>query len=291
MYYRRKILLALIEAFGGDLHNTDCEKLLFSFCKVTGRNYYDFFPHRFGPFSIVSYYDKQRLAELGLLKHAQSFSLNTKHSYLEDLRPSDKRAMLVLKASNARGSKLIRKIYQENPQFTSRSEILEKMFDSEEVKFFKFAWNTDKSPLVLTIGYEGETIDSFLYKLISNNVTAVIDIRNNPQSMKFGFSKNSFKDYVEKTGMKYFHIPELGIPSAMRKGLGQKISYQKLFEKYENKLLPEQNEAKDYLLELIDKYSRVALVCFESDHNCCHRNTLIQYLKKKRVLKRPVLHL
>jgi uncharacterized protein (DUF488 family) len=291
MYYRRKILLALIEIFGGNLHNTDCEKLLFNFCKVTGKNYYDFFPHRFGPFSIVSYYDKQRLTELGLLKHTQSFSLNTNHSYFKDLRPSDQKAMLALKASNVRGSKLIKKIYRENPQFTSRSEILEQRFDSEEIKHLKFAWNTDKSPMIFTIGYEGETIDSFLYKLISNNVTAVIDIRNNPLSMKFGFSKKSFKDYVEKTGMKYFHIPELGIPSAMRKGLGQKISYKRLFENYENRLLPELNEAKDYLLKLINKYSRVALVCFEADHHYCHRSILLQYLKKKRVLKKPVFHL
>src|SRR6185503_14200457 len=140
------------------------------------------------------------------------------------------KAMLALKTSNVRGSKLIKKIYQENPQFTSRSEILEKRFDSEEIKYLKFAWNTDKSPMIITIGYEGETIDSFLYKLISNNVTAIIDIRNNPQSMKFGFSKKGFKDFIEKTGMKYFHIPELGIPSAMRKRLGQKTSYKRLFE-------------------------------------------------------------
>jgi uncharacterized protein (DUF488 family) len=42
---------------------------------------------------------------------------------------------------------------------------------------------------------------------------------------------------------------------------------------------------------LIDKYARVALVCFEADHNYCHRNTLIKYLKKKRVLTKPVLHI
>jgi uncharacterized protein (DUF488 family) len=291
MYYRRKILLALIEVFDGNLHNTDCEKLLFNFCKVTGKNYYDFFPHRFGPFSIVSYYDKQRLTELGLLKPVQGFYLNTKHSYLRDLRPADKQALLELKANGVRGNKLIKKIYQENPQFTSRSEILEKMFDAEEIKYLRFAWNTDKSPIVFTIGYQGETIDSFLYKLISNNIKAVIDVRNNPQSMKFGFSKKSFKNHIEKTGMKYFHIPELGIPSAMRKGLGQKSSYKRLFEKYEDKLLPKQNDAKEYLLKLIDQYPRVALVCFEADHNYCHRSILIQYLKKKRVLTKPVFHL
>ncbi|MFZ5919818.1 MAG: hypothetical protein ACOYY3_02060 [Chloroflexota bacterium] len=78
MYYRRKILLALIEVFGGSLQNTDCEKLLFNFCQQTGKNHYDFFPHKYGPFSAVSYYDKQRLIDLGLLKPVKDFQLNTR---------------------------------------------------------------------------------------------------------------------------------------------------------------------------------------------------------------------
>src|SRR3989304_7086803 len=55
MYYRRKILLALIEVFGGSLQSTDCEKLLFNFCQKTGKNHYYFFPYKYGPFSFLSY--------------------------------------------------------------------------------------------------------------------------------------------------------------------------------------------------------------------------------------------
>ncbi len=73
MYYRRKVLLALIEVFDSNLNNMDCEKLLFNFCELTKKNHYDFFPHRFGPFSYVSYYDKRRLTELGLLKNTRDF--------------------------------------------------------------------------------------------------------------------------------------------------------------------------------------------------------------------------
>ncbi len=63
MFYRQKILLALIETFGGRLKRTDCEKLLFLFCQKTGRNYYDFFPYRYGGFSLVSYHDKTNLTK------------------------------------------------------------------------------------------------------------------------------------------------------------------------------------------------------------------------------------
>lgn len=291
MYYRRKILLALIESFDGNLKNTDCEKLLFNFCKTTGKNHYDFFPHRFGPFSFVSYYDKRRLIELGLLESAQDFKLKKNHSYLREIEPSDRKALIELKASGLLGKRLIQKTYRENPQFTVKSEILDKLFEEDEIKRLRFSWNTDHSPFVFTIGYEGETIDSFLYKLISNNIMAIVDIRSNPQSMKYGFSKKSFSVYIEKAGLKYFHIPELGIPSEMRKGLGQTVTHKKLFDKYETSLLPKQKEAKANLLSLISKHPRIALVCFERDHHFCHRHTLVENLKKEKTLSRSVIHL
>ena len=291
MYYRRKILLALIEVFDGNLKITDCEKLLFNFCKNTGKNYYDFFPYRFGPFSFISYYDKRRLTELGLLKPVQDFQLNKKHSYLGEIKLSDKKALIELKANGLRGKRLIQKTYRENPQFTVKSEILDKLFDEDEIKQLQFAWNTDKSHFVFTIGYEGETIDSFLYKLISNNITAVVDVRSNPQSMKYGFSKKSFSDFVEKAGIKYIHIPELGIPSVMRKGLGKTITHKKLFENYETYLLPKQKDAKAHLINLVARYRRIALVCFEANHHLCHRHTLVEHLKKEKVLSRPIVHL
>lgn len=291
MYYRRKLLLALIETFDGHLNNTDCEKLLFNFCKVTGKNHYDFFPHRFGPFSFISYYDKRRLTELGLLKQTQDFQLNTKHSYLRELEPSDQKALFALKSSELRGNRLVKKTYRENPQFTVRSEILEKLFDPKEIKQLQFSWNSDKTPFVFTVGYEGLTIDAFLNKLIANNIMAVVDVRNNPQSMKYGFSKKSFSDYIEKAGMKYIHIPELGIPSAMRKGLGKDVSRKTLFQRYETELLPMQEEAKTKLLDLVAKYPRIALVCFEADHHLCHRHTLVNHLQKKQSLQKPVAHI
>jgi uncharacterized protein (DUF488 family) len=151
------------------------------------------------------------------------------------------------------------------------------------------------------------TIDSFLHKLIANNITIVVDVRNNPQSMKYGFSKKSFKQYIESAGlalsrvegMKYIHIPELGIPSAMRKGLGESeappflggVSHKTLFKAYENKLLPNHETEIKQLIDLTEQNERIALVCFEADHNFCHRHTLIEHLQTKKAFKRTVIHL
>lgn len=291
MYYRRKLLLALLEIFDGNLKRTDCEKLLFNFCKVTGKNHYDFFPHLYGPFSFVSYFDKRRLSELGLLKQTQDFYLNTKHSYLKELNTTDQKALLALKASGLRGDRLVKKTYQEYPQYTIRSEILERFFDEEEIKQLKHAWNPDQSPIVFTIGYEGMTIDSFLNKLIVNNIMAVVDVRNNPQSMKYGFSKKSFSAYLDKAGVKYTHIPELGIPSAMRKGLGKDVTHEDLFRVYESNLLPKQEQPASQIIDLINKFQRIALVCFESDHHYCHRHILVKYLQEKRLLTKSIIHI
>lgn len=54
MFYRQKLLLALIESNGHSIKRTDLQKLLFLFCQETGQNYYDFFPHKYGPFSAKS---------------------------------------------------------------------------------------------------------------------------------------------------------------------------------------------------------------------------------------------
>jgi len=293
MYYRRKVLLALIEVYGGSLKRTDCEKLLFNFCQVTEKNYFDFFPYKYGPFSFVSYFDKRRLTELGLLKQTDDFQINTDHSYLDELEQADKKALLNFKANlgELHGDKLVKKTYREFPQFAARSRIVERLFDQNELKQIQFAWNKDTKPFVFTLGYEGLSIDAFLNKLICNNVFAIVDVRNNPQSMKYGFSKKSFKQYIENAGMKYFHIPELGIPSTMRKGLGTSVSHESLFREYKTKLLPTHEEAQKRLMNLIAEYSRIALVCFEADHHFCHRNTLVEYLQKKNPLPSPVLHL
>ena len=293
MYYRRKILLALIEVFGGSLKNTDCEKLLFNFCQQTVKNHYDFFPHKFGPFSNMSYFDKRRLIDLGLLKSADNFQLNTKHSYLGELKPTDKAALLKFKSNigNLRGNSLVKKTYREFPQYTLRSKIARKHFNDAELKQLQFAFPVETKPAVFSIGYEGLTIDSFLYKLIANNITLVVDVRSNPQSMKYGFAKKSFKKYLERAEIKYLHIPELGIPSSMRKGLGESVSHKSLFKIYENKLLPKQETEIKQLIDLTNQNERIALVCFEADHNFCHRHILIEHLQKEKSFKRKVIHL
>jgi len=73
--------------------------------------------------------------------------------------------------------------------------------------------------------------------------------------------------------------------------LGESASHKALFKAYEAKLLPKQESEIKQLIDLTNQNERIALVCFEADHNFCHRHTLIEHLQKNKSFKRTVIHL
>jgi len=293
VFYRRKLLLALLEVFSGSLTRTDCQKLLFLFCLHKGKNYYDFFPYKYGGFSFMLYQDKGRLTSLGLLAAQQHFELCSKQSFISELRQEDRLALLALKkeVGDLRGEKLIRKAYIEYPYYASRSEIASKVLESVEYENVSKTWNTDKAPSLFTIGYEGMSIDAYFNVLLANNVVALVDVRKNPLSMKYGFSKTKFSNYAKNVGIQYSHIPELGIPSTLRQELTNPSAYSKLFEYYSSEILPNQGEAVQKLKEIVQEQGRVVITCFEADHRFCHRHKLAEYLKNDTSFSVPVVHL
>jgi uncharacterized protein (DUF488 family) len=293
VFYRRKILLALLEVFGGSLAKTDCQKLMFLFCLRRGNNYYDFFPHKYGNFSFLLYQDWSRLVDLGYLAKQNNFQLSDSRSYLEQLQQEDRLGLqaLVSEVGDLRGEKLIRKVYLEIPYYASRSEIAEKILKKDEYQLLKRQQDSDNFPCLFTIGYEGLSIDAFLNILITNNVVTLVDVRKNPISMKYGFSKTKLANYVKSAGLFYFHIPELGIPSALRQDLNSIIAYQKLFEHYSSDILPHQKESLERLKRIIKEQRRVAITCFEADYHFCHRYKIAEYVEHEPSFGVSVIHL
>ncbi len=90
--------------------------------------------------------------------------------------------------------------------------------------------------------------------------------------------------------MKYIHIPELGIPSSLRKGHGESVSHKTLFKAYENKLLPNHETEIKQLIVLTNQNEQIALVRFEADHNFYHRHTLLEHLQENKSFNRAVIH-
>lgn len=69
-------------------------------------------------------------------------------------------------------------------------------------------------------------------------IAALIDVRANPVSRKYGFARSSLSDIAGKLDIDYTHIPELGISSKDRSQLCDFDSYQELLDRYERKTLP-----------------------------------------------------
>ena len=292
MFYRRKILLALIDAFGGLLSKTDCQKLLFLFCVRRGKNYYDFFPHKYGNFSFILSQDKDRLADLGFLTSHSDFQVKGDRSYQDQIDEKDRVALcdLVSEVGNLRGEELIRKVYLQFPHYASRSQIAVKVLRHSEYEQVSHTWNNDGSSCLFTIGYEGLSIDAYLDVLVSNDIAVLVDVRKNPISMKYGFSKTKLAVYTKIAGIAYIHIPDLGIPSNLRQDLNNKAAYQKLFDYYSSQILPDHKNAIEKLKAIVNDQGRVAITCFEADHQFCHRNKIAEYLEGDPEFNTSVVH-
>ncbi len=276
MFYRRKIVLALLEAFGGSLAPTDCQNLLMLFCRRRGKNYYDFFPHSTGVYSFLLCQDKARLISLGLLATQDAFTKSTQESFFSQILKEDQFVLQSL-ATEVRGMR-------GSP--TASSVLSRSGYAQVQQK-----WNTNITPCLFTLGYEGLSIDAYIRILLANNITTLIDVRKNPLSMKYGFSKTKLREYLRQVNIAYFHIPDLGIPSALRKELHTTSAYESLFDYYRLHILPEQKEAIEQVKAIINTYNRTVLTCFEADAQYCHRHEITKCLEEDVYFNLPVIHL
>ncbi len=293
MYYRRKILLALLEAAGGELSNTDMEKLLFVFCMQRGENYYDFFPYRYGCFSFISYQDKRVLTKQGYLFDTEGFKLKQRESFLSLLKIEDQQFLkdYAKRTNNLRGDELIHHTYLNYPYYATRSEIKDRILNVDEQVAIDLGHKAETNNCLLTIGYEGLTIDAYINKLIQNNVAVVVDVRRNPISMKYGFSKTRLRNYLERAGIGYEHIPELGIVSSLRKNLETEKDYNLLFKDYAATTLPRCRDELMKIKQILSKHKRVALTCFEAKANSCHRHKITEQLYTSKDWNVPIVHI
>ena len=141
---------------------------------------------------------------------------------------------------------------------------------------------------IYTVGYEGRSVDRFFDHLLRSGMEAILDVRANPISRKYGFAKRSLSEIADRLGVVYHHLPKLGIPSALRGGAGDFNSHQRLLERYQYEMLPRQATEIDRLIRLL-RQRPCALVCLEKDARQCHRGRLAQAASAKSGL--PVKHL
>lgn len=284
LYYRRKIALALVEGFGGTLSGTKFQKLLFLLTQNQMEKAYDFVPYKFGCFSFQSYDDKGALIAKGLLaKDEKNWVLpRASTSYLSLLTENDRQLVIGLKKKfHAETQKnLVRYVYTNYPYFATKSEIAHEILTPNELKFVEQSIPKSSKQMFYTIGYEGKSIEQYINELIATDVRLLCDVRKNPLSRKFGFSKSQLSDYLMKFGIEYLHMPELGIDSEKRKHLGDTVTHEELFHEYKKTTLQKKHDQLLQLVDLLKQHKRIAITCFEADPSCCHRSCVATEMRK-----------
>jgi uncharacterized protein (DUF488 family) len=299
LYYRRLIMLAILKAFGGSMSAKYLQKLLFLFDRIRQRDdtIYDFVPFKYGCYSFQAHQDVLTLNKYGYI------SLKEDNSLLITLIPGKKIEKdidifdatcisdLKDKYANMDEKALIKYTYINYPFYAINSVMAKEILNDDELKKVESQKRTHKESMLFTIGYEGISLENYIKKLIVNDIHMLCDVRKNAYSQKFGFSKKNLQEACEGVDIKYMHIPQLGIESEYRQELKTQADYDALFQVYEKTTL---QDNWDYLLhvrDIIEKYNRVALTCFEHDPKQCHRGRVAKYLMQLPDIKYDLKHI
>lgn len=282
MFYRRKIILALLQLFDGQLDKIRLQKLLFLFCQRQTKGEYDFIPYRFGCYSYSANADLTAMVTRGFLNEDEkTFENIDKTDYLKQLKPTDLKLLQEIKTSYGKMSAkaLMKHTYINFPFYAINSEAAESILTIEELEKVTKAKPEGNKTVLFTIGYEGISLEEYLVRLLKNDVKVLVDVRKNPLSMKYGFSKSQLKKYCASLGIEYVHIPEVGIPGDQRQELNTQSDYDQLFNVYRKNNLSKTADQQNEILNLLKQHKRIALTCFEANICQCHRKHLAEAIE------------
>ena len=282
MFYRRKVILALLQLFDGQLDKIRLQKLLFLFSNSQAKAEYEFIPYKFGCYSYSANADMTAMVKRGFLNEEEkTFEKKDKNDYLKQLKPVDLTLLQDVKTNYGKMSAtaLMKYTYINFPFYATRSEAAEKVLTKDELEKITEAKPKGNKTVLFTIGYEGISLEEYLVRLLKNDVKVLVDVRNNPLSMKYGFSKSQLKKFCANLDIEYVHIPEVGIQSDQRQELNTQSDYDKLFAVYRKINLSKTTTSQNEILKLLTQHKRVALTCFEANICQCHRKHLAEAIE------------
>ena len=130
-----------------------------------------------------------------------------------------------------------------------------------------------------TIGYEGDTQEGVIARLLDAGVKTLIDVRAIAASRRAGFSKTVLAASLAEAGIGYVHLRALGTPKPGRDAAraGRTAEMQKIFAAHIKE--PDAMAALAQA-EAIARESPACLLCFEVDHTRCHRAVLAGMMKR-----------
>jgi uncharacterized protein (DUF488 family) len=287
-------LSGLLQLFDWELNKTQLQHLLFLVTQSQTRKDYDFVPERIGPCSYSVTADITIMASRGLLSEEGDLVIKLDPSnFLVHLKSADLAILQNIKNNHGQKTlaELMRYTFLHYPFYAINSKVAREILSHEEVAKIDASKPRSDQTILFTIGYEGISLEEYLVRLIKNDVKVLIDVRNNPLSMKFGFSKNQLRKFCDNVGIDYVHIPEVGIRSEQRKELSTREDFDKLFAAYREDILPQTIAHQTEILNLLIREKRIALTCFEANIEECHRKYLGDAIEKLPNFKYKVQHI
>ncbi|MFI5801186.1 DUF488 family protein [Streptomyces sp. NPDC051677] len=157
-----------------------------------------------------------------------------------------------------------------------------------EVSLDELFQETKVAPGLWSAGYEGRDIDSFVASLLDSRIDVVADVRLTPISRKKGFSKTRLGEALAEAGIEYTHLRGLGNPKDNRAPFWDG----RLDEgraRFRGVLRSEEAQTDLERLAEHARQSRVAVLCFEKDESRCHRQVVLETVRKRAAV--PVIPL
>ena len=230
MFERQKLLLALLAANGGWLDKLDFQKLLFLYTKTCEKEpSYEFVPFKKGCYSFTAVADKAKLTAKGFLAASDDWGLTGTGCTIARIagEVSAKISLFSERRKHLRGESLVAHTYCLYPYWATHSQIAEKILKNDTATLMAIdkARPVRAGAVLFSIGYERRSLEGYLNTLLRAGVSILCDVRKNPISRKYGFSKKTLSQVCSELDIRYEHLPQLGIDSSERQELNGLADY------------------------------------------------------------------
>src|SRR5260221_10527725 len=129
---------------------------------------------------------------------------------------------------------------------------------------------------LFTVGYEQTPAKAVLDELQQAGVKLLVDVRAVAAWRRPGFSKKQLAAGLDERGIGYVHLRGLGTPKDGRDA-ARGGKYDQLRKIYRAHLkTPQAKEELDELAALVKKAGPVCILCYERDHQHCHRQWIAE---------------
>jgi uncharacterized protein (DUF488 family) len=142
-----------------------------------------------------------------------------------------------------------------------------------------------KAKKLFTIGYEQTPAKAVLDELQQAGVKLLVDVRAIASSRRPGFSKTQLAAGLDERGISYLHLRGLGTPKEGRMAArnGDMKALSKIYHAHLK--TPQARAEIDELDALVMKAGPVCILCYERDHNACHRKFIAEIIADREGVK------